>query len=408
MTRIDDLAAPRFPAEIDDIRRAMGDMAAGLELDADALRKQAIAETGLDDFGPRDYEERLDVFLAALRELPHSPTGRLSFHSQVLQLLKNRLLLTDLLHRHPEILDIEIKAPIIIAGLPRTGTTHLHNLLAADPAFRTMPYWESIEPVRLPSEVGVEPDPRIARTDQAVWFMNAAMPLFALMHEMSTWHVHEEIQLLAIDFSTMFMETLAVVPSWRDYYLAHDQTSAYRYMRTVVQAMQFQRGGERWVLKSPQHLEQLPVLAEVFPDATVVVTHRDPASVVVSLATMIAYTSRMWATTPDPSTIGRYWADRIEVMLRACVGDRAVFGPERSIDVRFDEFMADDIAMVRKIYALAGQPFDDRAERSLQEYMAGHERGRLGRIDYRAADVGLDTAELRERFAFYTERFLTP
>jgi hypothetical protein len=94
-------------------------------------------------------------------------------------------------------------------------------------------------------------------------------------------------------------------------------------------------------------------------------------------------------------------------MLRACVRDRDVLGPDRSIDVRFDDFMADDIAMVQRIYALAGQPFDERAARSLTEYMAGHQRGRLGRIDYRAADVGLDIEELDRRFAFYTERFLT-
>ena len=136
----------------------------------------------------------------------HDP-GVVSFHMQVLQLLKNRLLLTDLLARHPEIHDIELVPPVVIAGLPRTGTTHLHNLLAAGPTFRVLRYWESLEPFPLAAEVGVEPDPRLARTDLAVDFMGAAMPHFALMHEMTTQHVHEEIQLLANDFSSMLMET---------------------------------------------------------------------------------------------------------------------------------------------------------------------------------------------------------
>jgi hypothetical protein len=405
--RIDDLDAPVFTPEVQEIRDVMATMAEGCEFDADAMRAQAIAEVGLDNFGDRTYEEPMGALLAALDEWPAlSPVGRLSLHTQLVQLLKNRLLLTDLLTRHPEIHDIELTAPIVIAGLPRTGTTHLHNLMAADPALRSIPYWESVEPIPNPAEDRRENDPRIERTEQAVWFMNAAMPLFPLMHEITPWHAHEEIQLLAMDFSTMLFESMAHLPSWRDHYRAHDQAPHYRYMRTVLQAMQHLRGGERWVLKSPQHIEQFGVLSSVFPDAVVVVTHRDPVNVVVSMATMIAYTARMSADPVDPVLLGRYWADRIELMLRACVRDRELLSAERSIDVRFDEFMADDLAMVRRIYSLAGQPYDGPAEKAMADYLAGHRRGHLGRIEYHAEDVGLDLAELRERFAFYTDRFL--
>ena len=145
---IDDLAEPQFTPEVVEILEAMAAMGAACELDADALRRQAIAETGLDDFGDRDYEPRLDVLLAALRDVPGlTDAGVLSFHSQVLQLLKNRLLLVDLLAREPGIVDLELDPPIIIVGLPRTGTTHLHQLLATDTSLRTLPYWESVEPV---------------------------------------------------------------------------------------------------------------------------------------------------------------------------------------------------------------------------------------------------------------------
>ncbi len=160
------------------------------------------------------------------------------------------------------------------------------------------------------------------------------------------------------------------------------------------------------MLKSPQHIEQFVALTEVFPDATVVVTHRDPVNVVVSLATMIAYTARMSADPVEPEVLGRYWADRVETMLRACVRDRSVLPADRSIDVRFDEFMADDLAMVRRIYALADQPFDQRAEQATSSYLAEHRRGREGRIDYQAEAVGLDVDDLRRRFAFYVDRFL--
>ena len=123
------------------------------------------------------------------------------------------------------------------------------------------------------------PDPRKTRMDVAVQVMNIVMPHFPLMHEMTTEHVHEEIQLLANDFSSMLFETLAHVPRWRDYYMAHDQTSHYEHLKTQLKAMQFLRGGRRWLLKSPQHLEQLPVLSKVFPGVFVIFTHRDPAPV---------------------------------------------------------------------------------------------------------------------------------
>lgn len=404
---LDDLTEPRFSPEVEEIRGFMATMAADCPLDSDALHAQARAETGLEDFGPRDYQERLGVLLDAVLAIEglHGP-GRVNFHAQVLQLLRNRLQLTDLLTRHPEIHEIELAPPVVIAGLPRTGTTHLHNLLAAGGTFRTLPYWESIEPVPRADEVGVEPDPRRERTDQAVWFANLAMPHFRLMHEMTTDHVHEEIQLLANDFSTMFFETLGEVPAWRDHYVAHDQTPHYRYLATQLKAMQHLRGGRRWLLKSPQHLEQLPVLEEVFPGLTTIVTHRDPVSVVVSMATMVAYTARMHRSPVPASRIGRYWADRIQRMLESLVADRDIAPPERSVDIRFDDFMADDLAVVGEVYALAGEELDPGADRRMRGYLDGHRRGHLGTIEYRPADVGLDPDELRERFAPYVARFL--
>src|SRR3954471_8816330 len=162
-------------------------LAADCPLDAAALHARAIADTGLDDFGPDDYRERLDVYLAALNDIDdmHAP-GIVNFFGQLSQWLKNRLLLTDLLTRHPEINDIDLLPPVVIAGLPRTGTTHLHNVLATGHTFRTLPYWESFEPFPLPAEAGIEPEPRAARMDVAVTVMNMLMPYFALMHEMTT------------------------------------------------------------------------------------------------------------------------------------------------------------------------------------------------------------------------------
>jgi hypothetical protein len=329
-------------------------------------------------------------------------------HGQLLQLLKNRLKVEALVAENHQIERLEVPSPIVIVGLPRTGTTHLHNLLAADPALRSLPYWESLEPVLLPGERPApgEPDPRRARCDQALWFVNESLPHFVRMHEMMTDHVHEEIQLLAIDLSTMLFETMAVLPSWRDAYAARDQTPSYRYLRRVLQALQFQRGGTRWVLKSPQHLEQLGPLTTVFPDAVVVFTHRDPAAVVASYVTMAAYTARMNLEPPiDLHAIGRYWRDRIVDLFRACVRDRHLVPPGRSLDVRFDEFMKDDLAVVRRIYALARQRVTPDAEAAWRAFMAAHPRGVHGTVDYDLTQFGLSADQIREGCRFYVDRF---
>jgi hypothetical protein len=407
LIRLADLAQPRFSAEAQQILDMMAAMAPLCALDADALHAKASEDTGLHDFGPDDYRERLDVYLGALREIDgmHA-AGVVNFYGQLLQLLKNRLLLTDLLRRHPEIDDIDLRSPVVIAGLPRTGTTHLHNLLAAAPTFRTMPYWESYEPFPLPSEAGVEPDPRRTRMDVAVSVINTVMPHFGLMHEMTTDHVHEEIQLLANDFSTMLFETLGDVPRWRDYYQAHDQAPHYEYLARQLKAMQFLRGGRRWLLKSPQHLEQVPVLNRVFPDCIVVFTHRDPVPVALSMIAMITYSARMHRSPVPVEQIANSWMDRLGQMLTALVRDRDTIGPQRSIDIRFDDFMADELGAAQRVYALADEPFTDEARTTVAGYLAGHRRGRLGSVATSYEMFGLTEDDLRARFAPYVERFL--
>ena len=405
---IDDLVEPRFSDEVRAILDMMSEAGAGVTLEPEPLMAAAVEQTGLDDFGPTDFVERLDVLCRALRtEAGLNSAGMAAQQGMLTGLLRNRLLVEDVVRRHPEILDVPIERPIVICGLPRTGTTHLHNLMAADPALRSLPYWEGLEPVLAESERPApgQPDPRVARTEQSLWFVNTAMPYFKRMHEMTVDHVHEEIQLLAIDFSTMLFETVAPMPSWRDYYLARDQRPSYAYLKKVLQVLQWQRGGTRWVLKSPQHIEQLPALSDTFPDATFVLTHRDPVSVTVSMCTMLAYSARLSHDRVDVVGLSRFWADRLERMLSACVRDRETLPASQSIDVRFDEFMADDVAMVERIYGLAGQPMTPDVRAAMAAFMEAHPRGRHGAVRYDLEALGLDRAELRRALAAYVDRF---
>ncbi|MBA3303695.1 MAG: sulfotransferase [Acidimicrobiia bacterium] len=390
------------------MRADVAGLAEGLEIAPGPLLAAAAGQTGFDDFGDDRFREALAVLCGALmEEAGLSPVGVVIAHTQLVALLKNRLLIEDLLRRHPEIDDLTVNRPIVIAGLPRTGTTHLHNLLSADPGLRSLPYWESLEPVLAAGErVGPDgADPRRERTGAALAFMGSAIPLFERMHEMTIDHAHEEIQLLGIDLSSMLFETMAVMPSWRDWYRGTDQTPSYGYLKRVLKVLQWLRGGTRWVLKSPQHLEQFGPLMATFPDATVVVTHRDPVSITASLATMVTYTARLSLARVDPGQIGRYWADRVGDLLAACTAERDTLPTDRSLDVAFDDLLGDDLAVVERIYDVAGQPMTAAGRAAMTTFMAEHPRGRHGRVIYDLADFGLDPGERRRALRAYIERF---
>jgi hypothetical protein len=309
-----------------------------------ALLEAARRQTGLSDFGATDFLPRLRVQLAAIEEDTElNALGRLGIFGNLLRYLSNRLRFEDLLRRHPEILETPIERPIIVVGMPRSGTTHLVNLLAADARWRSLPYWESLEPVPVPHEGPGRDgrDPRWLRCRRSYEQMVAQMPLLPAMHDMPPEHIHEEIELMELDFASYLLEWLCRPPRWRDHYLALDARPHYAYLRRVLQALTWLRGPRRWVLKSPQHLEQLVPLFETFPDATLAITHRDPVSVIRSAITMLAYGDRMRRRRIDPAGLANYWIDRVELLLGACVRDRDRIPAEQSIDVPFDEFMAD-------------------------------------------------------------------
>ncbi|MDG2308056.1 MAG: sulfotransferase [Candidatus Binatia bacterium] len=405
---IDDLAHPRFDPAIREMMDQVAEASAPVQFTTDAVLRAASEQTGLEDFGDDQFRGPLDALLSSIEHEGNlTPFGRISYFTLLLTLAKNRLQIQDLLMRHPEIHDIEIQAPIVIAGLQRTGTTNLHSMLSADPNLRSLPYWESLEPVLGPGAMAEEgqPDPRIALTEVALSFQEQVIPHFNRMHEMTVDHAHEEIQILAIDFSTMLFESMATLPGFRDYYLSHDQQPHYEYMKTCLKALTWLRGGKRWVLKSPQHIEQIPAVLATFPDATVVFTHRDPVSVIASTATMLAYAARMHQSPVDTEALGAYWVDRTERMLRSCMRDRDLVAPERSMDVLFHEYMKDDMAIVHQIYDLAGQPLPASSRAAMAAYTEAHPRGRFGRISYKLADFGLTADEVRERTRFYVDHF---
>ncbi len=353
----DDLTSPKLT----DVQRQILEYTEARPVDfgIDRMLAEAIEQAGVgDDLDDTDgFSDRLAAHVAAI-EADHGLTQltRSALRQRVVRLLRNRLSLTELLKRYPEIESIEIETPFIVVGMPRSGTTHLVNLIAADPRRRALPYWESQEPIPAagagPDIFGV--DPRYARAKSEHEALMASAPVVAAMHDRFPEAIEEEVELLDLDLAGYVLEWHARVPDWRDYYLSLDQRRHYPYMKKVLQALTFLRGPQTWILKSPQHCEQLGPLIETFPDATVAFTHRDPVAVIQSAITMMAYSDRLRRTSIDPDWLLDYWSDRVRRLLRACVRDRDLVPDERSIDISFHHLNGNEMPLLDELYRRGG------------------------------------------------------
>jgi len=382
-------------------------------LTAEAVLARARAITGLDDFGAADFGERMLVWLEEIR----TDSNRTALAARVMFDLcvkhaANRLRIEALLARHPEIEDQEVVAPVFVTGLPRSGTTHLVNLLAADTRFRSLPLWEADQPVPDRGE-GPGPDgrdPRFVRCDRAWQRMRANNPYLAAWHPMNPDSIHEDIELWANDFAGYNPEWIfSMMPAWQQHYLTQDQTPHYEYLKRVLQILQWYRPGERWLLKCPQHLENLGPLTTVFPDATLVMTQRDPVGVVQSAATLRAYGARTMYHRFDVAEILEYWAATVERLLRAAARDRHLLPAGTVLDVPFHEYMADTMGTVEQVYSHAGLELTEQARTEIAAYVEAHPRDKHGSMSYDLrADFGVTPGQLRQRYAFHLDRHPVP
>jgi len=409
---IPDMRAPNLT----DIQKAALAGAAQLrfEFSSQAILDTAQAQTGLTDFGAMDFIERLDLWCQCVREDSFlSPVSHAALWAMFLRYASDRLRVEDLCKRHPEILDIAIDRPIIVAGPPRSGTTHLLGLLSADQRLLSLPWWEAIAPVPTAADVPTAEDsnPRWTRA-QAGWEQqDAILPLMKYMHEFSPDHISEDIELQALDFSSYLLEWLALVPRWRDHYLNHDQSGTYAYLKKGLQVLTFLKGNAsgqnaRWVIKCPQHMEQLPVLRATFPDATFVITHRDPVASIRSTLSMWLYASRILRTRSDPEEPKGYWINRYRVLLERCVRDHHVLPPQQTVDVYFHQWIKNPDAILHEIYAKAGLTLDADTLATLHRYHAEHDPGVKGRVVFNLErDFGLTADDIRKNFEFYFNHF---
>jgi hypothetical protein len=375
-------------------------------LAADDLLAAARANTGLDDFGDPWFRQGLGVLLRALEdEARLTLLGRLLARAEIQRILQNRLAVEATLRAEPAIERQAVDAPIVITGLGRTGTTLLHDLLAQDPANRVPMQWELMYSVPPPEAATYERDPRIARVRREITVMDEADPAFPHMHELAADLPTECIYVFAHQFASDMFVGEFHVPSYAVWTGTTDLLPAYRYHRRFLQLLQWRHPG-RWVLKAPSHLGRLQELFAVYPDARVVITHRDPLRVIGSLASLMATLQRMRSDHVDYDAMAQGMAFGFHYLVEKVMTQRDAGSVpnERVVDVRYVDLVRDPVGTVRRLYEGWGLPFDEPLAARIRQRLAGQQHGQRGAHRYSFADTGLDLAEQRAKFSAYLGR----
>jgi len=378
--------------------------------DRNQLVADAMAATGLDDFGESSWEHGLDRLLDDLvEEARLNDIGVAIVSGEVVAYLSNRLGITEFAKQHPEVGASPITRPIAIVGQPRTGTTILYDLLARDPQLRAPLSWEVDSPNPPPEPATFETDPRIAAVQAKLDMADLLIPNFSDFHPMGAQLAQECVSITSGDFRSMIFNAQYRVPNY-DRWLLHeaDMAPGYRYHRRFLQHLQSQQDPQQWLIKSPAHMWHLDELVGEYPDVVVIQTHRDPLKVVASVSALTAVLRSMASDETSVPDAADGFTDDIFVGLDRSIEarDKATLAPEQVIDVQFSDFMADPFIAIRSIYDQLGLELPDATEHRMRAFLeANPGDGGGGGKRYNFSDTGLDADELRERARPYQERF---
>ena len=380
-----------------------------MNVDVEAIVAAARADTGLDDLGPADFREGLDALVdSATREARFNGVGEAAFPGMVHAALVNRLRVQDWWATHPGVAAEPIVAPVVVIGMFRAGTTLLSRLLDQDPRNRALLGWESGDSVPPPSPAEHRAGPRVDAVHAANAMLSTLNPRVDVVHREAADEATEDISVMAQDFKSLSWEAIANVPAYDDWLMAVDQRSAYEYHRRVLQVLQSGGVRGRWTLKSPHHAIALDALTSVYPDAHLVLLHRDPVVLCGSVCGLISTLTSTFSDADHREYVGRHWSTKLEESVRRIDEFRAAH-PERAIvDVQYADLVADPAGTVAGIYAACGDELADDARAAIEGYAARNPKGRFGVHRYDLTEYGLDAGEIRERFATYSDRYDVP
>lgn len=370
----------------------------------------ARAQTGLTEFGDPAILEGLEILLKGYEtEAQFSERGSQLAHAELVTQMANRMKVEDWLSRHPDLLEKPVERPLFVFGLPRTGTTLLINLLASDPAACSFLRWEAYDPVPPPMPEELHAGPRYQAMQDKTQMALKYMPHIAAIHYEDADSPTECQFLMAPSFCAQVYESQAAVPTYRNWLLHEaDFGPAFRFHKRVLQVLQANIPGKRWTLKNPWHPLFLDALHEVYPDARLVMTHRDPAEVLGSIGSLIKYVRQVYSDHVDLESIGRDFVDTFRIMIERQDAFRAKHGPDSILDVQYADVMRDPMGAVRRVCAHFEEPFTPEAEAAMNAYMAANPKGKHGKHDYSLEEYGLTREGVHKEFADYIERYNIP
>lgn len=375
-------------------------------LDPNDLVAAARTASGLDDLGPPTYWDGLVALTDALESQAQlNALGRMGLRTLLVNTLAARARVFAWRAEHPEATEVPVAPPLMICGLPRTGTTLLSHLFAADPANRTLRHFEASDPAPPPVPGQEATDPRMAKAEKELANLDRIAPGFQSMHPMDPDGATEVVVIHVQEMTSVQVETQAFIPSYAAWIDAQDLHAVYEYERQVLQVLQHGYDVARWNLKTPAYLLGLDVLFDTYPDAGMVWTHRDPAAVVASVASLNTALHRVSSDHVDREAVARHWCERLGVMV-----DRAMAWLDAHPDAHlthldYRDLVGDPVGSVARVYADLGHELDDDARTHVSAWMDTHPQDLHGRHVYDIADFGLTPEQVRERFAAYCDRF---
>ena len=370
---------------------------------------KASAATGLSDLGDPSVLEGLEILVRASNEEANlSEAGAPRWEANLVSILSNRLRIVDYLKQHPELLERPIERPMFVFGLPRTGTTLTINLLSADPMRRCLLRWESLNSVPPAAAGALHSDPRCIAEQKRLEMAVKFAPQIAAAHYEDADSPSECQFAMAPSFCAQLFDSNLHVPSYNDWFLHRTSyLPAFRFHKQLLQLLQAGNGG-RWTLKNPWHPLFLNDLITVYPDAQLVMTHRDPAEVVGSACSLIRLVRPMFSDRVDPRQIAAQLIDTFDHMIARQNAFRDRHGEESIYDIQYAGQLRDPVGEIRKLYAHFGEPFTSEAEAAMVQLLARNPQGKHGKHVYSLEEFGLTAEGVRKHFHDYCERFAIP
>lgn len=381
----------------------------GIKLSSEYFITQAMEKTGMEDFGGQTFEEGLGVLIDSLNnnlDLAEGTAGY--FQNQIIQILINRLEITQLVKNHPDILEEKVEKPVFIVGLPRSGTTILHTLMAMDPTSRYLRNFESAGPICPPTELIPESiDPRIQTCHEGMEGLFAMAPVLRGINGINFMaHGTAECQnLMAHEFIHMGWSAGSSLFSHGNWVGECNMKNAFQWHRLLLQVLQWKLPNDRWVLKAPMHLFGLEHLMETYPDAKIVFTHRDPFDAMVSGVSMAYHWTQFTTGQANIQAIADWYPRLWAKGLARALSFKKNLNADQCLDIFHKDISKDPIKMIETIYDHFDILLSRGTKKRMVTWLRDHPRSKFGSHACTSDEFGLVAEKEKERFSFYHDQF---